>query len=101
MQSFGCIPSTKSLGSIEPSFDRRPSLRESVQEHSPVLKPPRQRARGLDRPGHAGLLHPVGEVEQAAVAVERVGVQLRGTTAEAAAMTKGPQFEQSFRRHRR
>ena len=44
----------------------------------PVLEPLGHGAGGLDGPGHARLLDPVREVEQAAVAVERVPVQLQG-----------------------
>ena len=43
----------------------------------PVLEPLGHGAGGLDGPGHARLLHPVREVEQATVAVERVTVQLK------------------------
>lgn len=42
----------------------------------PVLQPPGPDADRLGRPGHPGHLHPVGEVQQPAVAVERVPVQL-------------------------
>ena len=46
----------------------------------PVLEPLGEGAGGLHGPGHARLLHPVREVEQAAVAVERVPVQLKRRT---------------------